>query len=58
MLKQHQAGVPTAGLCRNHGISEATSYNWKSRYGGTSTPASARHFYTLVCRGRNVLLMA
>lgn len=34
VLKQHQAGVPTAELCRKHGISEATFYNWRSRYGG------------------------
>ncbi len=34
ILKQHEAGVKTADLCREHGISEATFYNWKSKYGG------------------------
>jgi putative transposase len=34
VLKEHQAGIPVAELCRRHGISEATFYNWRSRYGG------------------------
>lgn len=34
ILKQQEAGRPTKELCREHGISEATFYNWKSRYGG------------------------
>lgn len=34
ILKQHEAGVKTADLRREHGISEATFYNWKSKYGG------------------------
>jgi transposase-like protein len=34
VLKQHQASLSTAELCRKHGISEATFYNWRSRYGG------------------------
>jgi putative transposase len=34
VLKEHEAGVKTADLCRKHGISEATFYNWKSRFGG------------------------
>jgi putative transposase len=34
ILKQHEAGVKTAELCREHGISEATFYNWKAKYGG------------------------
>ena len=32
--KQQEAGIPTKEICRQHGISEATFYNWKSRYGG------------------------
>jgi len=35
ILKQHEAGVKTADLCREQGISDATFYNWKSKYGGT-----------------------
>ena len=34
ILKQQEAGRATKELCREHGISEATFYNWKSRYGG------------------------
>lgn len=34
ILKEAEAGVKTAELCRKHGISPATLYNWKARYGG------------------------
>ena len=34
VLKEHEAGAKTADLARKHGISEATIYNWKSKYGG------------------------
>ncbi|WP_148230517.1 IS3 family transposase [Chitinophaga pinensis] len=34
ILKQQESGIPTKEICRQHGISEATFYNWKSRYGG------------------------
>ena len=34
MLKEHQAGIAVADLCRKHGISDATLYNWRNRYGG------------------------
>lgn len=34
VLKEHQAGIPVGELCRRHGISDATFYNWRSRYGG------------------------
>jgi putative transposase len=34
VLKEHEAGVGTAALCRQHGISEQTFYRWKSKYGG------------------------
>lgn len=34
VLKQAEAGVPVKELCRKHGISDATFYNWRSRYGG------------------------
>lgn len=34
ILKQQEAGIPTKEICRQNGISEATFYNWKSRYGG------------------------
>lgn len=34
ILKQGEAGLKTAELCRQNGISEATVYNWKAKYGG------------------------
>jgi putative transposase len=34
ILKEHDAGVPTAEVCRRHGISDQTFYNWKRKYGG------------------------
>ena len=32
VLKQHEAGMKTADLCREHGISAATFYGWKAKY--------------------------
>jgi putative transposase len=37
ILKQQEGGIPTKEICREHGISEATFYNWKSKYGGMET---------------------
>ena len=34
ILKEHQAGLGAKELCRKHGISDATFYKWRSRYGG------------------------
>lgn len=34
ILKQQEAGMKVADICRDHGISQATFYNWKSKYGG------------------------
>ncbi len=34
ILKEHQAGMTAADLCRRHGISDATFYKWRSKYGG------------------------
>jgi putative transposase len=34
ILKQADAGMSVKELCRKHGISEPTYYNWKSKYGG------------------------
>jgi len=42
ILKQHDAGVKTADLCREHGISDATFYNWKAKYGGLDVSEAQR----------------
>tara|TARA_R110002073_G_scaffold222909_1_gene383142 strand:+ start:475 stop:744 length:270 start_codon:yes stop_codon:yes gene_type:complete len=34
ILKEAQAGIKVEQVCRTHGISNATYYNWKSKYGG------------------------
>ena len=34
ILQKHEAGIKTADICREYGISEATFYNWKAKYGG------------------------
>jgi len=42
VLREHEAGVKTADLCRKHGISDATFYAWKSKYGGLTVSDAAR----------------
>lgn len=42
VLREHEAGAKTADLCRKHGISDATFYNWKSKYGGLTVSDAAR----------------
>ena len=36
ILKEGEAGVPVAQVLRKHGISQATYYKWRSKYGGAS----------------------
>ena len=42
VLKEHELGGKTADLCRKHGISEATFYNWKSKFGGMEVSEARR----------------
>jgi putative transposase len=42
VLKESHAGIATAELCRKHGISDATFYNWRSRYGGMEVSDARR----------------
>ena len=42
VLREHEAGVKKAELCRKHGISDATFYNWKAKYGGMTVSEAAR----------------
>ena len=34
ILKAHEAGVSVADLCRKHGVSDASIYKWKAKFGG------------------------
>ena len=42
MLREQDAGVKTADVCRKHGISSATFYKWKSKYGGLDVSDARR----------------
>ena len=42
ILKEHEAGLGTADLCRKHGISSATFYKWKAKYGGLEVSDARR----------------
>ena len=49
ILRQAEGGVPVPELCREHGMSTASFYKWRAKYGGmngstnTSSKASRRH---------------
>jgi putative transposase len=42
VLKEAQAGVSVQELCRKYGISDATFYNWKAKYGGLTVSEAKR----------------
>jgi putative transposase len=42
VLKEHESGLATGELCRKHGISSATFYSWKSKFGGMDVPEARR----------------
>ena len=42
ILKQNEAGIPVPELCREHGISSASFYKWRSKYGGMDTSLMKR----------------
>ncbi len=42
ILKESEAGLATAELCRKHGISEHTFYLWKAKYGGLEVSEAQR----------------
>ena len=41
-MKEAEAGAKTADLARRHGVSEATIYNWKAKYGGLEVSEAKR----------------
>jgi putative transposase len=42
ILKEHGAGVPVSDLCRKHGVSDASIYKWKARFGGMDVSEAKR----------------
>ena len=42
ILKEHQAGLSATELCRKYGISDATFYTWRSKYGGMEVSEAKR----------------
>jgi len=42
ILREHEAGAKTADICRKHGMSEATFYNWKAKFGGMDVSEAKR----------------
>ena len=41
-MREQEAGAATAELCRRHGISQATFYNWKAKFGGLDVSEAKR----------------
>ena len=42
ILREQEAGVATAEVCRRHGVSSATFYKWKAKYGGLEVSEARR----------------
>ena len=42
ILNEAEAGVPVSELCRKHGMSDASFYNWRSKYGGMTVSEAKR----------------
>ena len=42
ILREQEAGIPVADLCRKHGLSSPTFYKWKAKYGGLDVSEARR----------------
>jgi len=42
ILKEHEAVAPVADLCRKHGVSDASIYKWKAKFGGREVSEAKR----------------
>jgi putative transposase len=42
VLREHESGAKTSDLARKHGVSEATIYNWKAKFGGMDVSEAKR----------------
>ncbi len=56
ILKQAQSGMKIVDLCRLHGISDATFYNWRTKYGGLEV-SEAKRLKTLEAENRKLKQM-
>ena len=56
VLREQEAGSPTAEVCRRHGISEQTFYRWKAKYSGMSV-SDAQKLKTLEDENRRLKRM-
>ncbi len=41
-VEEHEGGISVADLCRKHGVSDATVYKWKAKYGGMDVSEAKR----------------
>jgi len=48
VLREQEAGAKVADLCRRHGISDATFYNWKARFGGMDVSDAKRELWPIL----------
>jgi hypothetical protein len=55
ILKQSETGAKTSELCRQHGISTATFYGWRSKYGGLEVSVARPPGGGIHCRFRPIL---
>ncbi len=53
ILQEAESGMKVMDLCRKHGISDATYYNWKAKYGGM-TVSDAKKLKTLEDENRRL----
>jgi len=53
VLKEAESGIAVSALCRTYGISDATYYNWKAKYGGL-TQSEARRLKVLEDENRRL----
>ena len=42
ILKEHESGIPVSDLCRKHGVSDASIYKWKAKFGGMDVSEAKR----------------